>query len=87
MKIRATGTTVKIVSALGTAPVEMPMGDSYDALSRGVTQGIVCPTESLQGWKLGEGIKYSTQDYCSAYSVTFFVVMNMDRWNSLPADA
>jgi TRAP-type C4-dicarboxylate transport system substrate-binding protein len=86
MKIRATGTTARIVSALGATPVAMPMGDSYDALSRGVTQGIVCPTESLQGWKLGEVIKYSTQDYGAAYSVSFFVVMNKARWNSLPAD-
>jgi TRAP-type C4-dicarboxylate transport system substrate-binding protein len=86
MKIRATGTTARIVSALGAAPVAMPMSDSYDALSRGVAQGIVCPTESLQGWKLGEVIKYSTQDYGAAYSVSFFVVMNKARWNSLPAD-
>jgi TRAP-type C4-dicarboxylate transport system substrate-binding protein len=86
MKIRATGTTAKIVSALGATPVAMPMGDSYDAISRGVAEGIVCPTESLQGWKLGEVIRYSTQDYGAAYSVTFFVVMNKARWNSLPAD-
>jgi TRAP-type C4-dicarboxylate transport system substrate-binding protein len=86
MKIRATGTSAMIVSALGAAPVAMPMSDSYDALSRGVTQGILCPTESLQGWKLGEVIKYSTQDYGAAYSITFFVVMNKARWNSLPAD-
>jgi TRAP-type transport system periplasmic protein len=86
MKIRATGTTAKIVSALGATPVAMPMGDSYDAISRGVAEGIVCPTESLQGWKLGEVIKYSTQDFGAAYSVTFFVVMNKAKWNSLPAD-
>jgi TRAP-type C4-dicarboxylate transport system substrate-binding protein len=86
MKIRATGTSAMIVSALGAAPVAMPMSDSYDALSRGVTQGILCPTESLQGWKLGEVIKYSTQDYGAAYSITFFVVMNKARWNSLPAE-
>jgi TRAP-type C4-dicarboxylate transport system substrate-binding protein len=86
LKVRATGTTARIVSALGAAPVAMPMSDSYDALSRGVAQGIVCPTESLQGWKLGEVVKYTTQDYGAAYSVTFFVVMNKAKWNSLPAD-
>jgi len=86
MKIRATGTSAMIVSALGAAPVAMPMSDSYDALSRGVTQGILCPTESLQGWKLGEVVEYSTLDYGAAYSITFFVVMNKARWNSLPAD-
>jgi TRAP-type C4-dicarboxylate transport system substrate-binding protein len=86
MKIRATGTSAAIVSALGGAPVAMPMSDSYDALSRGVTQGILCPTESLQGWKLGEVVKYSTLDYGAAYSISFFVVMNKARWDSLPAD-
>jgi TRAP-type C4-dicarboxylate transport system substrate-binding protein len=86
MKIRATGTTAKIVSALGGVPVAMPMSESYDAISRGVAQGIVCPVESLQGWKLGEVIRHTTQDFGAAYSVTFFVVMNRAKWNSLPAD-
>jgi TRAP-type C4-dicarboxylate transport system substrate-binding protein len=86
MKIRATGTTAKIVTALGATPVAMPMSDSYDAISRGVAQGVVCPVESLQGWKLGEVIKYTTQDFGAAYSVTFFVVMNKVKWDSLPAD-
>jgi TRAP-type transport system periplasmic protein len=86
MKIRATGTTAKIVSALGATPVAMPMGESYDAISRGVAEGIVCPAESLQGWKLGEVIKNTTQNYGAAYSVTFFVVMNKAKWNALPPD-
>ncbi len=86
MKIRATGTTAKIVSALGATPVAMPMSDSYDAISRGVAQGIVCPTESLQGWKLGEVIKYTTQNYSSAYCIAFFVAMNKRKWEALPAD-
>jgi TRAP-type C4-dicarboxylate transport system substrate-binding protein len=86
MKIRATGTSAKIVSALGGTPVAMPMGDSYDAISRGVAQGILCPVESLQGWKLGEVIKHTTQDYGAASSITFFVVMNRAKWDSLPAD-
>lgn len=86
MKIRATGTTAKIVTALGGTPVAMPMSDSYDAISRGVAQGIVCPVESLQGWKLGEVITSTTQDFGAAYSVTFFVAMNKARWEALPAD-
>jgi TRAP-type C4-dicarboxylate transport system substrate-binding protein len=86
VKIRATGTTAKIVTALGGTPVAMPMSDSYDAISRGVAQGIVCPVESLQGWKLGEVIKSTTQNFGAAYSVTFFVAMNKARWESLPVD-
>lgn len=85
MKIRATGTSAKIAMALGGAPVAMPMSDSYDSISRGVAEGILCPVESLQGWKLGEVIKYTTQDYGAAYTITFFVVMNKAKWDALPA--
>ncbi len=86
VKIRATGTTAKVVGALGATPVAMPMGDTYDAISRGVAEGVVCPMEALQGWKLGEVIKYTTQNYGSAYNMVFFVVMNKNKWNSFPPD-
>ncbi len=86
VKIRGTGTTTKVVSSLGATPVAMPMGDSYDALSRGVVEGIVCPMEALKGWKLGEVVKYTTQDYGSAYNMVFFVVMNKSKWNSFTPD-
>jgi TRAP-type C4-dicarboxylate transport system substrate-binding protein len=86
MKIRSTGMSTKIVLALGATPVAMPMGDAYDALSRGVTEGIVCPYEALYGWKLGEVIKSTTEDYPCAYFSAFFITMNKDKWNALPPD-
>ena len=86
MKIRATGTTAKIAASLGATPVAMPMGDTYDAISRGVAEGVVCPMEALQGWKLGEVIKYTTQNYGSAYNMVFFVVMNKKKWDSFSPD-
>jgi TRAP-type C4-dicarboxylate transport system substrate-binding protein len=86
MKIRGTGTTTKIVTILGATPVAMPMPDTYDALNRGVVDGVVCPLEALDGWKLGEVIKSTTQDFGASYNLTFFVVMNKDKWNSLPPD-
>lgn len=85
MKIRATGTSAKIATALGGTPVAMPMSESYDSISRGVAEGILCPVESLQGWKLAEVIKYTTQNYGAAYTITFFVAMNKAKWESLPA--
>ena len=60
LKIRSTGSSAKIVEALGGAPVGMPMGDAYDALSRGVVQGIVGPAETMKGWKLSEVLSYCT---------------------------
>jgi TRAP-type C4-dicarboxylate transport system substrate-binding protein len=86
MKIRATGTVSRIVAALGATPVAMPMPDTYDALSRGVVEGVVCPIEALEGWKLGEVVKFTIQNTSTANSIAQFVVMNKDTWNSLPPD-
>ena len=86
MKIRSTGTVAKIVSALGAAPVAMPMPETYDALQKGIAEGVMCPIEALEGWKLGEVVSSTTLNYGSAYTIAFFVVMNKEKWNSLPPD-
>jgi TRAP-type C4-dicarboxylate transport system substrate-binding protein len=64
----------------------MPMPKRYDALQKGVAEGGVNPIESLKGWKLAEVIKSTTENFGSAYSTGFFVVMNKDKWKSLPPD-
>ncbi|MDH7499743.1 MAG: TRAP transporter substrate-binding protein [candidate division NC10 bacterium] len=86
MKIRSTGLSAKVVAALGGTPVAMPMGETYDALRRGVVDGSMAPVEALEGWKWGEVVKYTTKSYGAAYSTAFFVAMNKEKWNSLPAD-
>jgi len=86
MRIRCTGLSSKVVSALGGTPVAMPMGDTYDALKRGMVEGSMAPQEALEGWKWGEVVKYLTESYGSAYSTGFFVVMNKEKWNALPSD-
>lgn len=86
LKIRSTGLSAKIVQAVGGAPVGMPMTESYDALSKGVADGILCPDEALKGFKLGEVTAYTTETYGAAYSTAFFVVMNKAKWNALPRD-
>jgi TRAP-type C4-dicarboxylate transport system substrate-binding protein len=85
-KIRCTGMASKIAAALGATPVAMPMGDTYDALSRGVVDGSMAPQEALQGWKWGEVVKFTVEDWGAAYSSGMFVVMNKDKWNALPPD-
>lgn len=86
LKIRSTGMTTKIVGALGAAPVGMTMSEAYDALQKGVVEGIICPVEALQGWKLGEVVKSTTECYAISYSSCFFVTMNKAKWNSIPPD-
>jgi TRAP-type C4-dicarboxylate transport system substrate-binding protein len=86
LRIRSTGLSAKVVTALGGTPVAMPMGETYDALKRGMVDGSMAPIESLEGWKWGEVVKSTTESFGSAYSTGFFVVMNKEKWNALSAD-
>lgn len=85
LKIRSTGTSAKVVQALGGVPVAMPMSDAYDALSKGVAQGIICPYEPMKGFKLSEVISNSTE-YGTAYVNAKYVIINKNKWNSIPPD-
>lgn len=86
LKIRTFGPVVAFISNLGAAPVAMPMGDAYDAISRGVVEGIYAPYEALLGWKLGEVVKYTAENYGSSYSGVQMVAMNKAKWESLPPE-
>jgi len=79
-KIRATGNSAKLVKALGGSPVAQPMPSAYQSLQKGVVDGCMHPIESNKGWKLGEVVKYCTESVPVAYTTTFFVVMNKDKW-------
>ena len=65
MKIRGTGTSIKVVEALGATPVAMPQPETYDALQKGVVDGLVSPIETLKGWKFAEVIKSTTENFGS----------------------
>jgi TRAP-type transport system periplasmic protein len=82
LKVRSTGTSAKVVQALGGAPVAMPMSDAYDALSKGVAQGIICPYEAMRGFRLAEVVDNSAE-YGSAYVGSNYIVMNKDTWNAI----
>jgi TRAP-type transport system periplasmic protein len=86
LKIRATGNSAQLITALGGTAVAMSMPDSYQAIQRGVVNGGIYPVETNKGWKMAEVVNYMTESYSVAYTTTFFVVMNKNRWNGLPAD-
>ena len=86
MKIRSYGFTVKVAEALGGVPVAMGQGGAYEALQKGVADATIAPMEVLKGWKQAEVIKSTTECYSIGYTAGFFVVMNLDKWNSLPKD-
>ena len=86
LKFRAHGTSAEVAKALGGTPVPKPMPETYEMLQKGVVDGALYPLESDKGWKLGEVTKYCTLDFGAAYTTSFYVVMNKDKWNSLPPD-
>lgn len=87
MKLRTFGTNAEMVRLLGGVPVAMTMGEAYDAIAKGVAQGFLSPYEGLEGWKTGEVIKYTIENYATAYGAGFIVAMNKAKWNSIsPAD-
>ena len=86
LKIRSTGLSANIVEALGGAPVAMPQGDTYEALQKGVVEGTFSPIETLKGWRQAEVIDYTTQCTGIGYTTAMFVVMNLDKWKSLPKE-
>lgn len=86
LKLRCFGSNAKFVGFLGAAPVAMPMTDVYDALAKGVVDGVLSQYESLQGWRTGEQLKYTTENRDSAYSAAFVVVFNKQKFASLPPD-
>ena len=86
LKVRATGLSAKIVESLGGTPVAMSQPETYEALQKGVVEATFCPIETLKGWKQGEVIDCVTDTSVIGYTTAMFVVMNLDRWNAMPAD-
>lgn len=84
LKIRSTGLSAKVVTALGGIPVAMPQGATYESLQKGVVEGTFAPMETLKGWRQAEVIKYTTECFSIGYTTSMFVVMNRKKWDSLP---
>lgn len=85
LKLRGTGTSGLVQAALGASPVGKSMRECYPMLQKGVVDGSSHPMESNKGWKLAEVVKFGTKSYPVAYTTSFFVVMNKDKWAEIDA--
>ncbi len=86
MVLRATGVGAKIVEALGAQAYGAAQGETYELLSKGVVNGSFTPRETLKGWNHAEVTKYVTNCYQLGYTTDMYVVINKDKWNSMPKD-
>lgn len=73
-----------LLTALGADPVGVPAPQAYESLERGVLDGVAFPFDAMQGLRLGEQVKYHI-DF-PMYVLTFYLVMNQQKFDSLPPD-
>jgi TRAP-type C4-dicarboxylate transport system substrate-binding protein len=87
MKIRTVGgSMVNMVKDLGAVPVVIPTVDTYDAAAKGVIEGTYSAWPGLTTFKWGEVLNYTVENFRTAPASIQYVVMNKEKWNSLPAD-
>ncbi|MCD4722816.1 MAG: TRAP transporter substrate-binding protein [Desulfobacula sp.] len=84
LDLRASGGAAQILGAWGANPVGMPMPATVEALQKGVVKGLFSSLESMKEFKFAEMCNYVTMTDTVIYP--FAVVMNIDKWNSLPKD-
>ncbi len=84
LELRVGGTQADIIKNLGGIPVAMPQSDTPEALQKGTVKGHVSSMEVLKDFNYAAYTPNAT--ITNLWVVTFAVVMNTDKWNSLPAD-
>lgn len=84
MELRVAGTSAEVVKRLGGTPVAMPQSETPEALQKGVVKGMVSSMEILKDFKFAAYTPYAT--VANLPVVSFAVVMNKAKWDSLPAD-
>ncbi len=88
MKIRGGSTSVNaLLEAVGATPVGMPVPAVSEALSKGVIDGTTIPWEVTPSLKVPELVHNHTEfSGKMLYTLTFVLVMNKDKYDSMPAD-
>ena len=85
LRIRSPGPLQTItLKEFGASPISMPASDLYDALQRGMVDGMLTDFAALKGFRFVEVVKYCTP--ANFYSLPMGYAANLKSWNSLPPD-
>jgi TRAP-type C4-dicarboxylate transport system substrate-binding protein len=84
--LRGAGEVADAINALGATARDVPMAEMYDDVSKGVVDGALVGIETLKSFKMAEVCKYTTFAWQVGNMYTFYLAMNLDKWNALPAD-
>jgi len=84
LKIRVSGSAAAAaVEALGATPVQMPAGEIYNALQTGLIDGVITGASAIGDFRLDEVANSYTLG-APLGRISFYLVMNADRYASLP---
>ena len=86
LTFRAPGRFGDVIKALGGTPAPTPIMETYDAIAKGVIDGVFTPYETLKTFKFAEIAKYVTDTTFIGPCYPFYVVMNKKSYQKLPAD-
>jgi TRAP-type C4-dicarboxylate transport system substrate-binding protein len=77
------GTRTDMWKMLGAVPANVALPETYESVDKGVLDGVSLPWAAIATYKLYEVVKYWGVGTSSG---EYFMMMNLDKWNSLPAD-
>jgi TRAP-type C4-dicarboxylate transport system substrate-binding protein len=84
MELRTSGTGTDVLKRIGAIPIGMPQSEAPEAIQKGIVKGNVSSMEILKDFNFAAYLPYATE--ANLFVVSFAVVMNKDRWGSLPED-
>ncbi|HEX2583518.1 MAG TPA: TRAP transporter substrate-binding protein DctP [Steroidobacteraceae bacterium] len=82
LRLRAPSELLGVLKRFGADPIDMPMGEVYSALAKGVLDGVVAPPDALRSLHFGEVAKHFNTIAIprGAYAAR---AMGIKRWNTL----
>lgn len=85
LRLRAPSELLAVLKDLGADPIDMPMGEVYSALAKGVLDGVVAPPDTLKSLHFAEVAKYfnTIKIPRGAYAAR---AIGERRWRSLTAE-
>lgn len=85
LRLRAQTDAIDILKQLGADPINMPMGEVYSALAKGVIDGVVAPADTIRSLHFAEVARHFTTIRFSrgAYPAR---AMSDRAWHRLPPD-
>jgi TRAP-type transport system periplasmic protein len=86
MRIKGSGLNLKALESLGAVPSTVTMADTYDALQKGMLDGMLQFTETLQTFRFGEMLKCTVMDHGISTAPVQYIAINKKKWESLPKD-